>query len=82
MKRSIFLSLFIFLLISLSSSQSCLNHQGAIVDWWVILKVPPKIGSTGFGYYDSTYRSPTFQYIPYHVDEGSTALTLTMSQIN
>lgn len=48
--------------------QGCVNHVGAVVDWWVILKVPPKIGSTGFGYYDSTYRSPTFQYIPNHVD--------------
>lgn len=63
-------------------AQQCVNHVGAAVDWWVILKVPPKIGTSGFGYYDSTYRTPTFQYIPNFVDNGSTALTLTMLQIN
>lgn len=72
------------LLLSLTAvlSDTCKNHQGNTVDWWIILKVPPKIGNSGFGYYDSTFSSGVFQYIPNHVDEGSTALTITMLQIN
>ncbi len=72
----------LLLLIVSAAAQGCLNHLGVEVDWWVILKVPPKIGKSGFGYYDSTYRSSVFQYIPEHVDNGSTALTMTMYQIN
>lgn len=76
------LGLSTFLLISYVVTQACLNHQGTEVDWWVIMKVPPKIGKSGFGYYDSTYKSGNFQYIPDHVDEGATALTMTLHQIN
>ena len=47
----------LLLLIVSAAAQGCLNHLGVEVDWWVILKVPPKIGKSGFGYYDSTYRS-------------------------
>jgi hypothetical protein len=72
----------IFILVALASSDTCLNHLGSPVDWWVILKVPPKIGKSGFGYYDSTFRSGVFQYVPDHVDEGATALTMTILQIN
>lgn len=64
-----------------TAAQECKNHLGVTVNWWVILKVPPKIGKTGFGYYDSTYGSGVFQYIPEHVDEGATALTMTLHQI-
>lgn len=41
-------------------AQNCLNHNGNPVDWWVILKVPPKIGKSGFGYYDSSFKSELF----------------------
>jgi hypothetical protein len=76
-------ALFTFLLtLYLTITQDCKNHLGASVNWWVILKVPPKIGKTGFGYYDSTYGSGVFQYIPEHVDEGATALTMTLHQTN
>lgn len=76
------LGLLVTLLTFSAYAQGCLNHVGTPVDWWVILKVPPKIGTSGFGYYDSTFKSATFQYIPNYVDQGSSALTLTMYQIN
>lgn len=79
---TIFSVVLIFLSLSSVLSDTCKNHVGTTVDWWVILKVPPKIGNSGFGYYDSTFTSGVFQFIPNHVDEGSTALTMTMHQIN
>lgn len=84
MKSDSLLRLFglLFLLVATANSQGCLNHVGSPVDWWVILKVPPKIGKSGFGYYDSTYKSGIFAYIPDHVDEGATGLTMTLHQIN
>lgn len=63
-------------------SQYCLNSQGQIVDWWVILKVPPKIGSSGFGYMDSTSTGSVFTYMKMHADDPSTALYNTLNQIN
>lgn len=63
--KILLIALFLF---SSAHSQYCKNHVGNPVNWWVILKVPPKIGKTGFGYYDSTYNSGVFQYIPDHVD--------------
>lgn len=75
-------TLFMCLLVYYALSEVCKNHLGTPVEWWVILKVPPKIGKSGFGYYDSTYKSGVFQYIPDHVDEGATALTMTLHQIN
>lgn len=76
------LGLIVSLILASAYAQGCLNHLGAPVDWWVALKVPPKIGSSGFGYYDSTFKSGTFQYIPTFIDEGATALTMTLHQIN
>lgn len=76
------LALLVALIVISSHSQGCLNHLGNPVDWWVVLKVPPKIGNSGFGYYDSTFKSGTFQYVPNHVDEGATGLTMTILQIN
>lgn len=70
------------LLLLQANADNCVNHLGLNVDWWVILKVPPKIGRSGFGYYDSTYRSGVFAYVPDHVDEGATALTMTMHRVN
>jgi hypothetical protein len=76
------LGLLMALIVVSSYAQGCLNHLGNPIDWWVVLKVPPKIGSSGFGYYDSTFKSGTFQYVPNFVDDGATALTMTMHQIN
>lgn len=74
---------FIVLLLMASGihAQGCLNHNGNPVSWWAVLKVPPKIGKSGFGYYDSTYSQLEFQYINAHVDDDS-ALTRTLLQIN
>lgn len=71
----------IFLLITISLNQKCVDSEGKKVDWWAILKVPPKIGSSGYGYVDSTTLQ-NFKYLNTHVDEGKTALTMTLSQIN
>lgn len=52
------------------------------MEWWVALKVPPKIGKTGFGYYDSTMSGGKFVYYDKKIDIGSTALTRTIDEIN
>jgi hypothetical protein len=36
-----------------ASALACLNQQGDPVEWWIIFKVPPKIGLVSYGYYDS-----------------------------
>ena len=64
-----------------SMSQGCLDVNGMPVSWWAILKVPPKIGKSGFGYFDSNSQGYGFKYIAEHVDEKS-ALTQTLFQIN
>jgi len=68
----------VVLLLSCVISQSCVKYTGESVSWWVVMKVPPKIGKTGFGYYDSTMRSGKFNYYDIKVDIGSTALTKTL----
>lgn len=48
-----------FLLVILileAHSQYCLDNQGRPIEWWTVLKVPPKIGSGGYGYFDSQSR--------------------------
>ena len=74
---------FIFAILTfLAVSQECMDNSGKRVDWWAILKVPPKIGSSGYGYIDSVSQTSDFKYINTHVDQGNTALTFTLSQIN
>lgn len=63
-------------------AQSCLKANGEAVAWWVILKVPPKIGRIGYGYYDSTMKTSRFIYYDAKVDVGATAHTKTIDQIN
>lgn len=65
-----------------AAAQTCLKYTGEAVAWWVVLKVPPKIGKTGFGYYDSTMRTGKFVYYDIKVDIGNTALTKTLELIN
>lgn len=67
----------LLLIISLAYSQGCLNAKGTTVAWWVVMKVPPKIGKIGYGYYDSTMKTGKFIYIDAKIDEGNTSLTLT-----
>jgi len=73
--------LLLFFLISLNG-QTCLKSTGEGVEWWVILKVPPKIGKVGYGYYDSKMRTGKFIYYDSKVDAGATALTKTLELIN
>jgi len=62
--------------------QTCVKATGEAVQWWVIFKVPPKIGKTGYGYYDSTMKTGKFIYSDAKVDLGTTPLTKTFDQIN
>lgn len=64
----LFITIILLSLLHALKSQGCLNYQGLPVDWWAALKVPPKIGKSGFGYYDSTYIRSEFNYIPSHID--------------
>ena len=54
--------LIIILLIACGQGQTCIGQSGQPVAWWVVLKVPPKTGHSGYGYYDSTMKTGTFLY--------------------
>ena len=41
------------------NTQSCLNHNGQAVDWYVLLHAPRTV-SDGYLYFDSLKTSPTF----------------------
>lgn len=69
-------------LIFVSNSQYCLDKTGKPVDWWVILKVPPTTGNSGYGYYDSQTSSGSFEYVNTTVDLNVSSLTQTFAQIN
>lgn len=73
------LVLVLLLLTFTGSSQGCLNADGKEVSWWVILKAA---NGKKFGYYDSTMKTGKFAYNPANVDEGDTALTHTLEEIN
>jgi len=47
----------LFMTINYIFSQYCLNSAGEPVSWWIILKVPPMIGNSGYGYYDSNTKT-------------------------
>jgi hypothetical protein len=66
----------------LSFSQTCLKSTGEPIEWWIILKVPPKIGKSGYAYYDSTMKTGKFIYHDVKVDLGNTPLTRTLNLIN
>lgn len=74
--------IFLAALLAIVLGQTCIGQSGVSVEWWVALKVPPKIGKTGFGYYDSTMRTGKFVYHDVKIDVGSTALTRTIDEIN
>lgn len=69
-------------LILIGMGQTCIGQGGDEVEWWVVLKVPPNIGKTGFGYYDSTIKTGKFIYYDIKIDIGITALTQTIQYIN
>ena len=74
--------LIVITLIALLHAQTCIGQSGTPVEWWVALKVPPKIGKSGFGYYDSTMKSGRFVYHDVKIDIGTTALTRTIEHLN
>ena len=59
-----------------------MNTIGQPISWWVILKVPPSIGNSGYAYYDSTMKTGTFQFINKTVDLDISPLSQTFSLIN
>ena len=70
--------LFTFLLVllaPLATPQSCISQGGKPVAWWVVLKIPPKTGHSGYGYYDSTMKTGSFLYYSNAIDKGTTPLT-------
>lgn len=74
------ISFLIFLVIS--QGQSCLGHSGQVVKWWVVLKIPPKIGIIGYAYYDSLMTNGNFINYNQKIDQGATPLIKTIQQIN
>ena len=61
--------LLIALLLALSSSQlvpSCLNHEGKMVDWWIVYYAPKSVRNKSFGYMymDSSSNQSTFSHHP------------------
>jgi hypothetical protein len=52
----------LLLLAGLACCQSCLNPIGQPVAWWVVIKVPPKTGHSGYGYYDEHMKTGQFIY--------------------
>lgn len=73
-----FKAILLLSLLCILMAQSCLKANGEPVQWWVILKVPPKIGRLGFGYYDSTMKTGKFIYYDAKVDVETTAHTKTI----
>jgi hypothetical protein len=54
--------------LAIAYSQSCLKPNGEVVKWWVVLKVPPKLGITSYAYYDSTMTNSKFSYFTQKID--------------
>lgn len=82
MIKHIYTLLSLIILLKNVTTQSCLNSQGLIVSWWVILKVPPTIGNSGYAYYDSSTQTGTFVFANKTVDLEVSPFTQTMSIIN
>ena len=81
--------LLLFTLTVVINTQQCLNNEGARVSWWVMLTTPKPSSSSPpspppptYLYYDSTSASPNFTVFYTEPSGPSTALTLTLLQIN
>lgn len=74
-------TLLLVLLVSLASSQSCLDINGNPVTWWAKLIYPGSVPG-GFGYFDSTFSAPSFVQYQQSVDSTGTPLYNTLNQIN
>ena len=60
----------------------CLNHEGVMIEWWVVLKVPASINKTGYGYIDSRSADSKFTIYANPCDSEFTPLWRTLQQIN
>lgn len=47
-------------IIALATSQTCLSQSGEPVEWWVVFKVPPKLGVNSYAYYDARMKNGEF----------------------
>lgn len=74
--------LLIVVLLGKLQAQNCLNSAGEPVLWWVVLKVPPTIGNSGYGYYDSNMLNGQFLFTTKTIDLDVSPLTQTFSLIN
>lgn len=75
-------TLTLVLLLLGAAAQSCLGQDGQPVGWWVLLKVPPRINATGYGYYDSRMASPQFLVYDADPDAPDAPLGATLLLIN
>lgn len=64
----------------------CLNHQGKVVDWFVIITTPRSIQSShpdyGYLYFDSSFKNTTFQHYRGYGNELNAPIHRTISQGN
>lgn len=64
------------------SSQYCFSREGEPMEWWVVLKVPPKIGNSGYAYYNSNMKTGKMMFYDENVDVNVSALTMTINAFN
>lgn len=67
------------ILVQVTYQQTCIGQSGKPVAWWVAIKIPPKTGHSGYGYYDSTMKTGTFLYYINDIDKGISPLTQTFN---
>lgn len=82
MRAVIFFVILALVAVNMVQSQGCLNLAGEPVSWWVMLKVPPMIGNSGYGYYDSNSKNSQFEVINNNVDAEGSPLARTLAFIN
>lgn len=70
------------LLLFVANAQYCISQDGEPIEWWIVLKVPPKIGNSGFAYYDSNTKTGKMMFYDENVDINATALTMTIGAFN
>ena len=82
MRAVIFFVVLALVAVNMVQSQGCLNLAGEPVSWWVMLKVPPMIGNSGYGYYDSNSQNSQFEVINNKIDAEGSPLARTLASIN
>ncbi len=82
MIKSFSFAILCMLALHVTLGQYCMNAAGEPVAWWIVLKVPPMIGDSGYGYYDSASGSAQLKYVSKTIDLDVSPLTQTLGLIN